>query len=314
MTEHVVEASPQTVHWGYFEATLPPVLRVRPGDRVTMRTVSGGADVTPQAGFAVLPAHRAIQAEVSRRMLPGHILTGPVAVEGAEPGDTLEVRILDIRLAVDWGWNVIRPLVGTLPEDFPDHRLCHLPLDLERKVARLPWGIELPLRPFFGVMGVAPPAAWGTQSSIVPRAFGGNLDLKELVPGTTLFLPVFQPGALFSVGDGHAAQGDGEVNVTAIETSLDGTFELHLRKGEKLAGPRAETPTHYITLGTDPDLDDAAKFALREMIALVRARANISAEDAYMLCSIAADLRVTQLVNQHKGIHVMLEKRLVHGG
>jgi acetamidase/formamidase len=234
-------------------------------------------------------------------------------VADAEPGDVLEVRIVDVQLRQDWGYNAIRPLAGALPEDFHETRILHIPLDAEAMVAHLPWGVDLPLRPFFGVMGTAPPPGWGAVTSIIPRAFGGNLDNKELVPGTTLYLPVFNEGALFSAGDGHAVQGDGEVCVTAIETSLAGTFELVLRKDLDLAFPRAETASHYITMGMDPDLDDAAKQALRDMIRLIQERSNLTAEDAYTLCSLAADLRVTQIVNQHNGVHVMLAKSALHG-
>ena len=212
-----------------------------------------------------------------------------------------------------WGYNVIRPLAGALPEDFPDKRLLHIRLDREAMVAKLPWGVDLPLRPFFGVMGVAPPPTWGPVTSIIPRAFGGNLDNKELVPGSTLYLPIFNDGALFSTGDGHAVQGDGEVCVTAIETSLAGTFELHLRQDMSLEMPRAETPSHYITMGINPNLDGAAKQGLRDMIKLIQELTNLSAEDAYTLCSLAADLRITQIVNQHSGVHVMLAKSALHG-
>ena len=186
-------------------------------------------------------------------------------------------------------------------------------MDMERMVAKLPWGVELPLSPFFGVMGVAPPPAWGRISSAVPRAMGGNLDNKELKPGTKLFLPVFVPGANFSCGDGHGVQGDGEVCVTAIETALKGRFKLTVRKDLKFTYPRAETPTHYMTMWMDPDLDTCAMQALRDMIKLITERINISREDAYTLCSLAADLRVTQTVNGSKGIHVMLAKSAVHG-
>ena len=178
-------------------------------------------------------------------------------------------------------------------------------------VGRLPWGLDLPLRPFFGVMGVAPPPHWNRCTSIIPRAFGGNLDNKELVAGATLFLPVFTAGALFSCGDGHGAQGDGEVNVSAIETALTGTFELVLRKGLGLAYPRAETPTHVLTFGMDPDLDRCVETALRDMIVLIVERTGLTREQAYALCSLAADLRITQTVNQHKGVHCMLDKRLL---
>jgi len=309
---HTLEANLETMHWGYFDARLKPVLEIDSGDRVTINCCSGGPDVMPTEEFEVLPELAELHRERAPR-LPGHVLTGPVAVKGAKPGDVLEVRIIDVQLRQNWGYNVIRPLAGALPEDFPELRLLHIRLDPEAMLARLPWGVDLPLRPFFGVMGTAPPPEWGAVTSIVPRAFGGNLDNKELIPGSTLYLPVFNDGALFSCGDGHAAQGDGEVCVTAIETALQGTFELVLRRDISLDFPRAETPTHYITMGINPDLDDAAKQALRAMIALIREKTNLTAEDAYTLCSLAADLRVTQIVNQHNGIHVMLAKSALHG-
>ena len=309
---HDLHAGPRTVHWGIFDASLPPVLEVESGDAVTLHCLSGTPEVLPHGRFEILPEHLEVHENVPPEPV-GHIMTGPVAVRGAVPGDVLEVRILDVRLRQDWGWNLIRPLAGALPEEFPDKRLLHIPLDRERMVAELPWGVDLPLTPFFGVMGVAPPPAWGRITSIIPRQHGGNMDVKDLLPGTTLYLPVFNPGALFSAGDGHAAQGDGEVCVTAIETCLSGTFELHLRKDMELDSPRAETPTHYITMAFDPDLDDAAKKALRDMLALIQERANLSKEDAYTLCSIAADLHVSQIVNQHKGVHMMLAKSALHG-
>lgn len=310
--EHHLPASVETCHWGWFSADLKPQLSVRPGDRVTIETVSGAEDVLPGEGFHVPPELFEIHAR-SERMQPGHILTGPVAIEGAEPGDLLEVRIHEVNLRQDWGWNFIRPLAGTLPEDFPKRHDTNIPLNAETMTGRLPWGLDLPLRPFFGVMGVAPPAEWGRVSSIQPRAFGGNLDNKELVAGTTLYLPVFVPGALFSCGDGHGAQGDGEVNVTAIETALQGVFEFHLHKGVHASQPSAETPTHLITMFMHPDLDRCAEEALRQMIALIVARAKITREEAYMLCSLAADLRITQTVNGNKGVHCMIEKVLTEG-
>jgi acetamidase/formamidase len=266
--------------------------------------------VLPGAGFHVPPELHEIHAR-SARLAPGHILTGPVFVDGAAPGDTLEVRIVDVRLRQDWGYNVIRPLAGTLPEEFDLTRLLHIPLDAGRRVGRLPWGLDLPLHPFFGVMGVAPPAHWGRITTIVPRAHGGNLDNKELGPGASLYLPVHVPGALFSCGDGHAAQGDGEVCTTAIETALQGEFEFVLHKGTQLAYPRGETPTHWITMGLDPSLDQCLAIALREMIVLLGERAGLAREDAYTLCSLAVDFRVTQTVNQHRGVHAMLAKSLL---
>ena len=311
MTEHRLSASVEHCHWGNFEAALPPVLRVASGDRVTIDTVSGGPDALPPSGFHVPPELLDIHARAVRH-LPGHILTGPVHVEGAEPGDTLEVRIVDVALRQDWGYNVIRPLAGTLPVDFDDtSRLINIPLDATTMTGRLPWGLDLPLHPFFGVMGVAPPPRWGRISSIVPRAHGGNLDNKELGPGASLHLPVHVSGGLFSCGDGHAAQGDGEVCTTAIETALTGTFELIVHKRTQLAYPRGETPTHWITMGMDPDLDQCMTMALRDMIVLLGEKAGLSRADAYTLCSLAVDFRITQTVNVHRGVHAMVAKSLL---
>ena len=310
---HELVATPETAHWGSFGASLKPVLRVASGDRVTMHCVNGGADVLPGPPFEVLPEQREIIAKCPRGP-GGHILTGPVYVEGAEPGDTLEIRILDVRLRQDWGWNRIRPLAGTLPEDFPQHQLLHIPLDRQAMVAELPWGTRVPLKPFFGVMGVAPPPVYGVIDTIVPREHGGNLDLKELGAGATLYLPVWTEGALFSAGDGHAVQGDGEVCITALETALTGTFELIVRKDLRLTFPRAETPTHLISFGLNEDLDDAAKQAVREMIRIIRERLNVTAAEAYALCSLAVDFHVTQLVDGNKGIHGMLPKAILTRG
>ena len=311
MKSHHLTASVEHCHWGWFEAALPPVLRVASGDRVVIDSVSGGPDALPPAGFHVPPELHDIHAR-SARPMPGHILTGPVFVDGAEPGDTLEVRIVDVKLRQDWGYNVIRPLAGTLPADFDDtSRLINIPLDAKTMKGRLPWGLDLPLHPFFGVMGVAPPPRWGRISSIVPRAHGGNIDNKELGPGTSLHLPVHVPGALFSCGDGHAAQGDGEVCTTAIETALTGTFELIVHKNTSLAYPRGETATHWITMGMDPDLDQCMAMALRDMIVLLGEKAGLSRADAYMLCSLAVDFRITQTVNVHRGVHAMLPKALL---
>jgi acetamidase/formamidase len=311
MTHHHLAASVENCHWGYFDATRTPVLTIKSGDRVTIDTVSGAPGFYPKSGFHVPPELLEIHKANPGYQLGPHILTGPVAVEGAKPGQVLELRIIDIQLRQDWGFNLIRPLAGTLPDDFPESRLINIPLDRKRNVGKLPWGLELKLAPFYGILAVAPPKSWGRITSIVPRAHGGNLDNKELVPGATLYLPVFNEGALFSCGDGHGVQGDGEVCVTAIETALQGTFELIVRDDLSFTYPRAETPSHYITMGMDPDLDQCAVMALRDMIRLIRERTNLSAEDAYTLCSLAADLRVTQTVNGSKGIHVMLAKDLL---
>jgi acetamidase/formamidase len=282
MTHHHLKSSPETCHWGIF-ATLPPVLTVQSGDTVTIETISGGPDVMPPAPYAVLPELREVHARVPRG--PGHILTGPVRIEGAMPGDVLEIQIQSVEPRQDWGWMAIRPLRGTLPEDFHELTLAHYPIDKAAGVTRMPWGMEIPLAPFFGVMGVAPPKAWGRIDTIVPRDHGGNIDLKEMQAGATLYLPVWVEGANFSTGDGHGVQGDGEVCLTALETAMTGTFRFVVRKDLSFRFPRAETPTHLITLGLNEDLDDAAKQALREMIQLIVERTNISREQAYMLCS-----------------------------
>lgn len=306
-SHHHLSSTPSTVHWGYLAAALEPVMRIASGDRVTINTVSGIPEAMPDDRFTVRDELRKIH-ELSRRGPGPHILTGPIWIEGAAPGDTLEVRILDIELADDWGWNIMRPLMGTLPEEFPLFQARHLAIDRNARMAQLPWGGALPLAPFFGILAVAPPAVYGQVTSVVPREFGGNIDNKELVAGTTLYLPVFNEGALFSAGDGHAVQGDGEVCLTALESGLIGTFELIVRKDLRYRFPRAETPTHVISMGLNEHLDVAAKQAVREMIDIVCERLPISREEAYALCSMAADFRVTQLVDGNKGIHGMLAK------
>ena len=227
------------------------------------------------------------------------------------PGDILQVDILDIKLRQNWGYNFIRPLSGALPYDFDKEIHMNIPLDEDRMIAKMPWGLEIPLSPFFGVMGVAPPMGWGKISSIMPRSHGGNIDNKELLSNKILYLPVFNEGALFSIGDGHAVQGDGEVCVTAIETALQGKFRLTVRKDLTINYPQAETSTHYITMGMDPDLDICAEMALRDMIDLIVKKSNISKSNAYTLCSLVGDLRVTQVVNGCKGVHMLLNKQYV---
>ncbi|MGA7432205.1 MAG: acetamidase/formamidase family protein, partial [Xanthobacteraceae bacterium] len=253
MATHRLDAGGDTVHWGYFDAALKPLLTVAPGDTVVISSVSGAPMQLPppDAGFTVPKALTDVHARAPQKLGP-HMMTGPVAVRGAKAGQVLEVRIKAIELHYDWGYNMSRPLVGALPDDFDHVHLMHIPLDRTRMTGRLPWGLELPLKPFFGVMAVAPPKNWGTVASPPPRRNGGNMDNKELVAGTTLFLPIHVDGALFSVGDGHGVQGDGEVNINAIETGLIGTFELHLRDDMKLEWPMAETPTHVMTMGFDP--------------------------------------------------------------
>src|SRR5690348_5071572 len=311
MATHRLDVSHETVHWGYFDAKLPPQLTIDSGDTVTISTVSGtlGWLPKPGSGLTVPPALQVIHDKVQAKAGGPHILTGPVAVRGAKAGQVLEVRIKSIELNQDWGYNTVRPLAGALPDDFKVFRQIDIPLDKKRMIGTLAWGLELDLKPCFGIMAVAPPAAWGMINSPPPRRNGGNMDNKERVAGTMLYLPIHIDGAPFSRGDGHGVQGDGEVCITAIETGLIGTFELHIRDDFALEWPMAETPNALITMGFDPDLDDAAVIALRNMIKLICSRSGLSREDAYTLCSLAADLRVTQVVNGSKGIHMVLDKK-----
>jgi acetamidase/formamidase len=309
---HVLRSGPKTVHWGFFDGALDPVLTIDSGDCVVIECVSGNPEWMPpkSSGFEVLPELRQIHEQV-KRGTGNHILTGPIFVRGAAVGDVLEIRIHEIELRQNWGYNLFRAYGGTLPDEFPYCRIIHVALDRERNQAILPSGLAVPLRPFFGQLGVAPPKAFGRQNSKEPREFGGNIDCKELTAGSTIYLPVCNDGALFSTGDGHAAQGDGEVNGTAIETALKGTFEFHVRKDLHWRLPRAQTATHLITLGLDPDLDAAARQALSAMIDWIVTLTGIAKDEAYALSSFAVDLRVTQTVNNVKGVHAMLDRGIV---
>ena len=312
-------ASPQTHHldwrldhlfFGYFDATTAAVLEIASGDVVVIDCLPAGRLATlPPDRAGVLPAHAAaLDAKDVARGATSHIMTGPVFVRGAAPGDVLQVDILDIQPRQDWGWTAIMPLQGALPDEFSNYQVVHIAIDRERWRCRLPWGIELPLDPFFGVMAVAPPPAWGRVGAAEPRAFGGNMDNRELRPGTTLYLPVFNEGALFSVGDGHGRQGDGEVCIAALETALTGRFRLTVRKDMRLAAPYAENAEHLIAMGFDEDLDEAMRKALRAMIDLVAARCRISRDEAYMTLSLAGDLCITQVVDGEKGVHMKLRQ------
>jgi acetamidase/formamidase len=312
-----LEATPKTVAWGNYDATAKPVLRIKSGDTVVFDTlITSNPTALEKAGVApadVQQSLRTVFDEVKDRGPGGHILTGPVYIEGAEPGDTLEIRIQKIDLAIPYAYNAFRYGAGFLTDDFPYARMKIIPLDRKRMVGQFGPGIEVPLHPFFGSMGVAPPAAFGRYDSTAPTISGGNMDDKALVAGTTLFLPVHASGALFEVGDGHAGQGNGEVDITAMETSLTGTLQFILHKGEKAAYPRAETPTHYIAMGFDDDLSNATRKALRNMIDFLVAEKHMTRDDAYMLISVSGDVEVTELVDRNKGVHVMLPKGLFIG-
>jgi acetamidase/formamidase len=313
---YTLEVTPSTVAWGNYDAAAKPVLTVKSGDTVVVHTLltnnPAGLERNGVPPDQVEASLREVYANVpaSARGPGGHILTGPIAIEGAEPGDTLEIRILKIDLAIPYAYNGFRYGAGLLTDDFPYARTKIIPLDKAKMVAHFGPGITIPLHPFFGSMGVAPPPAFGRYDSTPPTINGGNMDNKELVAGTTLYLPVHAKGALFEVGDGHAGQGNGEVDVTAMETSLIGTFQFVLHKGEKLAGPRAETPTHYIAMGFDDDLSIAAHKAVSEMVAFLVSAKGLSRDDAYMLTSVAGDVDVTEVVDRNKGVHVMMPKAI----
>lgn len=315
MPFHKLAATPETVHWGRFAADLPPVLEIAPGDTVEIETLSGREAAFPPEGSG-MTVPQALR-DINRADIKGeaHLLTGPVAISGAKPGDVLEIRIEDIKLGSDWGYNALGPTRGTLAGDFDlsQRTLTHIPVDQEAGTARLPFGVDLILDPFFGVMGVAPPPHFGEITSIEPRLHGGNMDNKLLIAGSTLYLPVWAEGAMFSCGDGHGIQGDGEVCITALEMALTGsfTFILHKPDAMKITYPRAETADYLISMGFDADLDDALEIALRQMIAIICERTRLTPTQAYQLCSMAADFAITQSVNGEKGVHGKLAKSLL---
>ncbi len=327
-TTHTLLATPSTVAWGYYSAHAKPVLTVHSGDTVVMQTASTcgppqrltaigvkSADIPAWLG----PLYDGVpQAE---RGPGGHILTGPVAVEGAEPGDVLEVRVRKVALDVPWACNGFGVGRGFLPDDFPYGRTKVIPLDRAKMTAEFAPGITIPLHPFFGSMGVAPPESAGKWNSAPPSMHGGNMDDKSLVEGSVLFYPVHASGALFEAGDGHAGQGDGEVDITALETSLTGTFQFIVHKGEAarehLLWPRAETPAAYLSMGFSPDLKTAAEMAVRNMIQFLSEGnpdyPHLSRDDAYALISTACDVDITELVDTNDGVHVVCPKALFTG-
>ena len=308
---HRLEATPSTVAYGYYWAEAKPVLRIASGDVIDVDTLLTNtprglerAGVKPEDVQASL---RAVVDTVTDKGPGGHILTGPVYVEGAEPGDALEVRILSIDLPIPYGYNGCS---GFLKDNCRPNSTKIIPLDRHAMTAQFAPGIVIPLKPFFGSMGVAPPLEAGRISSTPPGIHAGNLDNRELVVGTTLFIPVHVAGALFEIGDGHAAQGDGEVDQTAIETSLRGRIQLIVRKGMTLAWPRAETPTDYISMGTDENLTKATTIAIQEMIDFLAATKGLDKLAAYQLTSVAGNVVITQLVDHKVGVHVKVPKSI----
>lgn len=310
MTHHDLLPSPSTAHWGSLDAGLKPAIEIEPGDTVTINSVSGSAVQLPNnPAMTIRPELLAIHEALSPAPGP-HILTGPVFVRGAEPGDMLRIEILDVKLRDDWGYNLIRPGMGALPDDFADH-FMHLSIDRNTGVITTPFGPRFAARPFFGVMAVAPRPEDGRLTSVIPGYFGGNMDNRQLTAGSVLYLPVSVEGALFSAGDGHGVQGDGEVCVTAVETGLSGTFRIDVIKGAALALPYAETHDHLIAMAFDENLEEAMRIALRSAIEMICARTGMTAAEAYCLCSMTTDVRITQVVNIKKGVHVMIPKALL---
>jgi len=316
---HRLEATPATVAYGWYDAAGVPVLRIASGDIIDVDTLLTN---TPMGLRRAGVAEDQIQESLKKITDPetgvprdkrgpgGHILTGPVFVEGAEPGDALEVRMISIDLAIPYGYNGCSGYLRENCDANSPTRTRIIPLDAKTMTAAFAPGIVIPLHPFFGSMGVAPPPEQGRVSSNPPGTHAGNLDNKALVAGTTLYIPVHAPGALFEVGDGHAAQGDGEVDQTAIETSLRGRLQLTVRKGMKLAWPRAETSTDYITMATDEDLVKATKTAIQEMVDFLADSREMDRMTAYQLTSIAGNVAITQLVDGKVGVHVKLPKEI----
>lgn len=311
---HEIKATPSTTFYRFLDATTPPVVTIDSGDIVRLETATGTPKFFEQHG---VPKDK-IPPELYTAFGPNddgarrdHTLTGPIYVNGAQPGDSIEIRLRSIDLRLPLGGQSIGPNGGTLPGEFADARDKIWPLDLKNKTAELAPGVVVPLgKPFWGSIVVVPPSTVGRITDQRPGPWGANMDNSDLVAGTTLYLPVFVPGALLSIGDGHAAQGHGEVGGSAIETSLRGEIQVVLHKGQTIKLPRAETPTEYMTMGFNEDLDEAAKIATREMIDWIAEMKGISRDDAYLLASVAMDLRVTQVVDGAKGIHAVIPKSI----
>lgn len=309
---HELNPSATTVAWGNYWSETPPVLRIKSGEYVRVHTLlTSNPERLESAGLPPDQIEKELRdvQSVKDRGPGGHVLTGPIFIEEAEAGDVLEVKINSIDLAIPYGYNAIGQN-GFLSDEIFERKMQIIKLDKEKMTGHFADGIEIPLRPFFGSMGVAPPKEVGKWNSAPPWIHAGNLDNKELVAGTTLFIPVHVKGALFEIGDGHAAQGNGEVDITAIETSLKGTLQFIVHKGKSLKWPRAETPTHIIAMGCDRDLNAATHVAVREMIKYLMDEKKLSQADAYMLCSVAVDVNITQLVDGNVGVHAMLPKSI----
>jgi acetamidase/formamidase len=313
-------ATPTTVAWGFYSAQAKPVLTIHSGDTVKIQTLSTCGAPERLKSLGIAPADIPSYVEDIYKNYPasekgpgGHILTGLVAITEAEPGDVLEVRIQKIDIDVPWACNSFGAGRGFLPNDFPYSKTRIIPLDRDKMIGHFAPGIDIPLHPFFGSMGIAT-ASGGKYNSAPPWMHAGNIDNKEMVAGTTLFIPINSKGANFEVGDGHAGQGNGEVDITALETQLTGTFQFIVHKDQHLLWPRGETATQYIAMGFDEDLKTATEMAIRNMITFLSEQnpdhPHISRDEAYALISTACDVDITQLVDTKSGVHVMCPKGL----
>ena len=317
-----LRSTPDTVLWGYIAANLPPALTVKPGQIVEIEALSHQGLTTnndPEKFFSAygIPNHevlsdaKTVYAEVKRpKGASVHILTGPIYVEGAEPGDTLEVRVHDIKFRVPYGVNNTGPGKGVLPRLLKEATAKLIRIDLERRVALFSDEIQIPLNPFMGIMAVSPPTSLGMVSSTPPGAWGGNIDLKFTGIGSSLFLPVFNKGGQFFTGDGHAVQGDGEVDGGAIEISLKPTLQFILHKGKTIKQPRVETATDYLTTGLDVDLNVATRIALQEAVDFLQEEKGMSAADAYALSSLAVDLGIGEAVDIVNLVYAKIPKHI----
>jgi acetamidase/formamidase len=316
---HVVESNDQTVHMGVYDTTLPPILKIDSGDTVSFPDTWSHFLNKMQPG---VPVETLAKIRVSNPGKGPHSIIGPIYVNGAEPGDVLEVRYKRI-LPFNWGAVFNNPGslgTGLLPQDFPDGQVKYLNLDLPKMTAEFAKDIHVPLKPFQGTLGVAPPDGYfpplspGVTSSVPPGPHAGNTDLSEMGERSTMFIPVWKSGALIFTGDSHAVQGDGEITITALETRMQELrIQVILHKQKNFAWPIAETPTHWIIIGLDKDLNVAMSLAARNAINFLAARTSLTKLDAYALCSIAVSFRVTQVVDIVRGVHAMIPKSLFTG-
>ena len=311
--KHYLEANHKTVHWGFLSAEINPVLNINSGDEVEITSVSGPPEVTKNSPYKVKKSLLEIHEKSVRGTLQGgHICTGPIEVDGSKTGDVVEIEILSIELDSDWAYTGVAPLKGALPDDFNARQMSYLEIDRAKKIAKTPWNMEVDLDPFFGLIATAPPMEWGKLSTVPPRQNGGNMDNKELKVGTTLYLPVFEKGAMVSIGDGHGTQGDGEICTAAVEMDMRGKFKITNRTDMEITWPIAENNDYFITMAFDPDLDECVKITTREMINFLSEFCGLTRADAYTLLSYVGDLRITQVVNGNKGVHLMIPKKYFH--